>query len=339
MKKGIEMQFHWIFVLIAGAIILAFFFSVVQKQRAYAEERVAIRLSADVEAVFSGAIESKGTVQFLPTPQPGLSFSCTGTCECLFGIGQKSTSFREKIMFAPGLLKDDEIVTWALEWKQPFRVTNFLYLTNQKIKYYLVYKEGLSESNRLFSLLTKALPPEVNMEVLNDPAQLENVYPAGWQETKLVFVFIDPGDYMHVLPDEWADERISAVRLSPPHVEFWTQEEGTTQFVPQSSLLAGAPTWYAAMFSADKTMYDCGIEAAFTRLAHVGTVIKERTEAVSDALQPRCTYFTDRFDDLITAAEEVARGNAQALGNIGTYVEELDQQNKRMIQESCPEMY
>jgi len=41
-KRGIEMQFHWIFILIAGAIILAFFFSLVAKQKSLSEEKLSI---------------------------------------------------------------------------------------------------------------------------------------------------------------------------------------------------------------------------------------------------------------------------------------------------------
>ena len=94
-KKGFEMQFHWIFVLIAGAIILIFFFSLTQKQKSLSEERLAITLSTDIEAIFTGAIQAKGTAQLLRIPQPGIAFSCSEACECNFWIGRKATEFKE----------------------------------------------------------------------------------------------------------------------------------------------------------------------------------------------------------------------------------------------------
>ena len=39
-RKGFELQFNWIFVLIAGALILAFFFTIAQKQRNLSQQSV-----------------------------------------------------------------------------------------------------------------------------------------------------------------------------------------------------------------------------------------------------------------------------------------------------------
>jgi len=341
MKKAIEMQFHWIFVMIAGAIILGFFFTVVQKQRSYAEERISIRLSSDVEAVFSGAIESKGTIQFLPIPLGGISFYCSEVCECNFGIGKKVTGFRDKIMFAPDLLEDYEIVAWALEWKKPFRVANFLYMTNQNIKYYLVYDEDDPASNRLFKTINKALPEDLNLLVIS-PSEVENILPEGWHETKLVFLEVDPYGYTGLLDDEWSKESLSIIQLSPPQIVFFEKEEKTLDFTSRSSLLSGEPTYYAALFASDKTMYDCGMQAAFTRLANVGKVLHERTIAL-DAGSDRCIYFPEQVEDVVNAAKAavlgIASGDTFPITQLNSAVETLELQNRNMVKESCPEIF
>jgi len=342
MKKAIELQFHWIFVLIAGAIILGFFFTVVQKQRSYAEQRVSIRLSSDIEAVFSGAIESKGTVQFLPTPSGGINFFCSNACECTFGIGQKSTGFRDKIIFAPDFLDGFDIVAWALEWKQPFRVANFLYLTNQNIKYYLVYDENNAASKRLFSTMNKELPDEINLAIISDPSEIANLFPEGWQETRMAFLEINPYNYIDSLSEEWEKERLSMVHLSPPLVLFFEKEENALDFNSDTSLLAGEPTFYAAIFSSDKIMYDCNMESAFNRLANVGKVLSERTK-ILDERSERCIYFSEQVDSIVSIAQRAAPqmrlGNPAPVNELNSAVAELEQQNKQMIQESCPEIY
>ena len=133
-KKAIAMQFHWIFILVAGAIILAFFFSLVQKQRVLSQEKLSITLATDMEAVFSGAIESKGTAQPLVIPRTGIAFSCSQACECNFWIGNKATEFREKIIFAPDLIADQDAIAWADEFKMPFRISYNLQIPLQSFR-------------------------------------------------------------------------------------------------------------------------------------------------------------------------------------------------------------
>ena len=130
-KRGIEMQAHWIFILIAGAIILAFFFSIVAKQKSLSEQKISITLSSNIEAVFSGAIESKGTAQLLTVPKDGIAFACSEGCDCNFWIGDKATSFRDKIIFAPKIVIGQDATAWSNEWKLPFRVSNFLIFSRE----------------------------------------------------------------------------------------------------------------------------------------------------------------------------------------------------------------
>ncbi|MCX6708079.1 MAG: hypothetical protein NTW67_00315 [Candidatus Woesearchaeota archaeon] len=122
-KKGFELQFHWIFVIIAGALILAFFFSVANKQRNLSQEKLQLTLATDIENIFTGAIVSRGTAQKLPVPPQGIAFECTEGCECKFKIANAGKDFGDKSMFAPALLQGQDIVVWSLELKLPYRVT------------------------------------------------------------------------------------------------------------------------------------------------------------------------------------------------------------------------
>jgi hypothetical protein len=87
-KKGFELQFHWIFVLIAGALILSFFFMVANKQKNLSQDRLQLTLATEIENIFTGAIISRGTAQKMPTPPQGITFECTEGCECKYGIGR-----------------------------------------------------------------------------------------------------------------------------------------------------------------------------------------------------------------------------------------------------------
>ena len=56
MKKGqIQVTFNWIYITIAGAVILLFFFGIVVKQKAASEEKLSIEVVRILESILTGA--------------------------------------------------------------------------------------------------------------------------------------------------------------------------------------------------------------------------------------------------------------------------------------------
>jgi len=351
-KKGFEMQFHWIFILIAGAIILAFFFSLVQKQRDLSQEKLSITLATDMEAVFSGAIESKGTAQPLVIPRTGIAFSCSKACECNFYIGEKATEFRDKIIFAPGLISDQDAIAWAQEFKMPFRVTNFLYLTNPNIKYYLVYDSAVQDSAKLYRQMSSELPPGLNLAAIDGLSKLKGLRLEGFQETKLVFLGIpeDAEPALEGLDDSFRKEKVSAVSIEPSAkiVYFFEKPEKELEFEKYPSVFIGEPSIFAAMFASDKAMYECGMRAAFARAAHVAQVVYERAQNLQEIAQQQnrteCIYLLDDLEAIKESAKTLSTApqiyeKVQDANAIVSKTESLERENRNIILLSCPEIY
>jgi hypothetical protein len=343
-KKGFEMQVHWIFILIAGAVILAFFFSVATKQRSLSEQKLSITLSANIDAVFAGAVESKGTAQLLPLPAGGMEFSCSDVCDCNFIIGGKATSFKDKVIFAPSLLEDQDAVAWSNEWKLPFRITNFLYITNPNIKYYLVYIPG-TNSERMLDRIEKIVPPSISMEILTDPSDLSAIPQEGFQETK--FIFLDVPDTqvnLESLDKDFRKKDVSAVNIHQNTITFFEKEQNDLVFNSDSSPFVGEPLMFAAIFAADKQMYDCGLQSAFKKLNHVASVIYGRAKLIQQNLtvtKPECVYLLNDFQNLISISEQFSRGFdfTQGIGGLATAANNIEKENKNLILLSCPEIY
>ncbi|MEM4263653.1 MAG: hypothetical protein QW666_02035 [Candidatus Woesearchaeota archaeon] len=352
-KKGFEMQFHWVFILIAGAIILAFFFSLVQKQRALSEEKLSITLATDMEAVFSGAIESKGTAQPLVIPRTGIAFSCSQACECNFVIGKKATEFRDKILFAPSLLSGQNAVAWAQELKMPFRVANFLYLTNPNIKYYLVYEASNQDSLKLYRIISDALPQGLNLESIDSTGKVKGLKAGGFQETKFVFLDItsDVESVLVGLDRSFRKEKVSAVLVQPASklVSFFEKENSNSlEFSKSLSVFIGEPSIFAAIFSSDSQMYECGMRSAFSRLSHVAQIIYERAQKLQDEMQlqnrTECIYLLDSLESIKESSNQIVSApliyeKIQDVNNIVSQEEALERENRNIIQLSCPEIY
>ena len=350
-KKGFELQFHWIFVLVAGAVILAFFFSVVQKQRGISEDRLSISLSSDMDAVFSSAVESRGTSQFLPVPSAGISFSCSDVCDCNFWIGKKSTQFKDKIIFAPGFLNEGKAVAWSLDWKMPFRSANFLFLMSPSDKYFLVMDSSDSKSRSLFARLNQSLPRDVLLEVIS-PAEVSGILPS--RGLKYRFVFLDvPASSPFGLSSGFGSEDVSVVYVNSVEktVTFYSKDRRGLSFSSDSSLFLGDPGIFAAIFAEDKDMFECGMKKAFSRLGVVSEIIRLRASSLeSDMLASNrfdCVYSAPGMDYLADIS-----GNSLALADSSSFINDRDKfsaiiaavdgvesLNQNIVHQSCPWIY
>ncbi len=149
-RAQVESHFSWIFVIVAGAVILAFFFSVVQKQRDFSNQKLSISLVSDFEAIISSAAVAKGTTQLLPIYNQELDFSCGTICDCKMAVGDFSKQFRDKIIFAPQQISGRNMILWTLEWKSPplapFRIANFVYASDDSTRYWFVGDEPTIKS-------------------------------------------------------------------------------------------------------------------------------------------------------------------------------------------------
>jgi hypothetical protein len=353
-KKGIELQFNWIFILIAGALILAFFFSIVQKQRAISEEKLSITLSSQMDAVFSGAIESKGTGQPLATPRPGIAFYCSEVCDCFYKIGTKPTTLDDKILFAPSFIKDQDARALALEWKFPFRIANFLLLTNPKIKYYFVYENAHQPSLQLFQKIRKALKPEdINAEPVSSLSGIVGISPQGYQHTRFVFIGTSQPD-LGGLSSEFEQEDVSGVWIDEDarKVMFFEKSDpDALDFNQYQSLLSGDVTIFAAIYAADHWMYDCMMQQAFGRLNIISQVHSSRAKALQqemESLEEQRLECSGAYSSIIPELENVAQKagllarsfpDEDAFSSVIGAQSGLQQQNQNIILQSCPELY
>lgn len=356
-KRAIELQFNWIFILIAGAIILAFFFSVVEKQKALSETKLSVTLASQMDAVFSGAVENKGSTQPLVTPSPGIAFSCSDACNCIYKIGNTPTDLDDKLLFAPALIKGQRSIAWAIEWKYPFRIANFLMLTNPGIKYYIVYDSSNQLSAQLFQKINKALPTEINRETFSSPSSAYDVKPEGYAHTRFVFIGT-PEPNLRNLNYDFSTEDVSALWVDEDMGKLVFYEKTSPQeleFNQYPSLVAGESTLYGAIFAADHTMYNCVMMQAFERFSAVASVHAGRTKALKDEMESQgrveCSgIYAAIIPELETVAQKAGLLGSSfpggetpeesgALGIIIGSQSGLQLQNRNIIQQSCPELY
>ena len=144
-RRGIAVTFNWIFSIIVGVIILSFFIYFAVQHTDLFGKVTAKQVGWELDNVFSGFQTSlvETTLDFDKIVK--LEFKCSKPVSELdqeeqevFINGKPGTIFRDKLIFSPKEeLGNNKFLLWTYEWKVPYKVSNFIFLTTPGIKYEL----------------------------------------------------------------------------------------------------------------------------------------------------------------------------------------------------------
>lgn len=270
-KKGqMEVTFNWVYILIAGAVILLFFAGLVARQKVVSEERLSGEIVEVMGSILTGAGVSEKTKNFIDASglvDYTLYFQCLdGVSE--FGIKDRPARMQNSIdpIFAPSEIQSSRIVTWSLPYTMPFKVMDFLLIIPSNVKYYITGNNA-----------------EFVNEFLNSTEGIERSFISGLQqiepEENLQVKIIDtsgtviPSSSVPVQLQSFEDAEVSAVVFTGANQVDFYQKQGLSwqklNFKPLRIIsLPGErdAAKYAAVFAADDEMYWCNMGKAFNRL-------------------------------------------------------------------------
>lgn len=346
-RRGqIGTQFNWIFVLIAGALILAFFIMIINRQREVSEKKLATELLADLDMIITGQAVSPGSSKSLDLADLELSFTCEDYS--VFNVAKTSGN---SIIFSPSRMKGANMIAWTLEWDMPYRVANFIYLTIPEVKYYLI--DPAQSSGKDSYGIKSDFPDTVDIEAVSaTPDSFENA-----QRIRLVY-FAKPMSSELPLPStglkDFRDDDVSVLyienALGPEDfngkaVMHFYRKKG--DFIVEEGLFysMGKETVYAAMFSDSYEIYMCNMQKVLKKLVIVTAIYQKRVVDILNGLSPGspCSpYYVDSpFQSIIESVTDVdSQGNLRIhLGDLFSAVSYIQNLNDKTIFASCPEIY
>lgn len=318
MNKGFELQFHWVFVLIAGALILAFFANVALKQRGLSQQRFEFSSSSEIESIL--AVSNNGKSARNDLSNPGLKFACTDTCLCTMN----KRPLRDVVFALTG--DGDALSVWSRSFAVPYRAANMLFVTDSQVKYYFVG----DSSDPLFVELTRNIPVVLSDTGSTAVINYENKtfgsavdVKAEYETTRFVFVNRDPSRFM--LDTSFKDEVASAVKVDSNAITFY-QKESVGFFSVATFPRKDLSSVYAAIFSNDANMYECGMSRLTIKAELVVKVYKSRAQVLKEytsAGVSDCPVIYDRLVELLDEKNFV----------------ELEEQNRELSRNGCPELF
>jgi len=285
MKQGVfEIQFNWIFVLIAGGIILFFFLTIIGNQQKSSDEAINIDIVQRLDTILVSTEQSFQTYKELELVTTKLTFSCEeGDSELLMGSFSVPTS--SQVLFAPAVAKDRKFQLWTQVWDQPYRVMPFLYITTPHTRFVIVNdSDGYAEG------LYNALPANIT-KVLVDESDIGDYYTHDYDYSIAVFF-----DNSFNVPAGLApkDKRLPVINIRTNvswdqygMIDFFYVSNPTTPFdyTPMNSQpYLGKEMIYGALFTADPDLYSCTVKKALDRYKLVTALQESRADKLQLAV-------------------------------------------------------
>ncbi len=330
-KSQLSAQFAWIFVLIAGTIILIFFISLVYKQKAISEQKLSAKVLNQLETIITGAGLSPGTSKPIDTPELEINFVCDEDGYSDYSIKGLAKETPRSIIFAPDIIKGKKVLAWALSWDVPFRAANFLYLSDPNIKYVLINPP---------SAITRDLPEDFNIEI---SSAITGISTKGLHKLKLV-LFETQAPV--TITNPYPDVEVSAVNIALSTITFYTKntlaQEDSISYLDSSSL-------YGAVFSQDAVSYKCNMKKASKKLNLLSQIYASRQEELKIYFDTIPTpqlchllYHTDSNDALPSLVSHSAQCNENintCIDDIKFDLQQIEQEQNILIRKSCPLLY
>jgi hypothetical protein len=340
-RKGqLAIPLHWIYILIAGAVILVFFIVIVSKQKTISQDSLSITVIGKLEGIFTGASLSEQTVNIIDIPNLQLKFVCDETGYSEFKVGDVSSEITNQPFFAPSTLETSQLVTWALEFNMPIKVTNLLYIGSTSINYLVVYDPA---NPTLMNQIQNTIPEQFNFNYI--PISSLETFTSKTQYTKLIYT-TRPSATLPLSIRRLPDSHVTAVEIGPEAATFYSKQGATLVYDDAVAIIPTLneknPTWIAAIFSDSSVAYRCNMGKAFKRLSLLSPIYQQRTQRITDSYTPpdRCSLLAESqlFEELRIKAAGCIPYKDECT-QISSLALEINNQNTNMQNSNCPAIY
>ncbi len=338
-KAMTAFPFVLVFSLIAGAVILLFFFNIIQNQRHYSDLKLSNAIIKDIGGIITGAGSGAGEVT-VSLPKE-VFFSCDPAtcldmgCDSRLQIGSAEYSTSTEPVFSPHRLFGYQLIMKTLQWKQPYLISNFVLMTTDQVRY--VFVVDTSSNNLLWQQLKDLFPEKLNYQVIPpSPPGCSSVDDTFAYQTR--FVFIDQP--INTSCGQTFKNEVSYLNLSS---STFNVSNGTTTlpfFSPKFAL--------GAVFSHNLEFYNCTLQKSLRKYQLASQVHLEKAEDLvahynylsNQQLDPNhCLQRYQAIVDELSLRAQIERKNFTGASNYLTNHHTLETANQELSLLSCPVIY
>lgn len=162
-KKAFSSQlFNWIFVVVAGSLILLFFVRFAFQQTQIFGEKGSVELISSLEDQLEAFSISEKSSKLV-----SLGYNTDLEIDCERIVNENIPKRTNLIIFSPSKLSGKSISAWTRSWEFPYQISNVFYLTNENSRYLLVYDKDSFEKVSNFNFPSSFNLQKINLDNLN----------------------------------------------------------------------------------------------------------------------------------------------------------------------------
>jgi len=336
-KKGvIDVQFNWIFVMIAGFIIFLFIISIVFSQKRNADAQASIGTINQISTLLKSRQQTANVYSEITLPRTDLSFMCDPEADYTRGFTFKisnaeRTQLPTEIIFAPPSITTNKIMVWSQAFDLGFPVSVFSYITTADAAI-LIFNDSDN---------TNEYAKELYID-LDTASNITHKYIASTTEyssfaRRTIVCFNDKcpspnnNDYINISPG-------SSGIFEYGNVTF--HKKGQQASADKSLPYITKAGLYGAIFSASSNFYSCQMSRALKQFEIKRALVESRLKLMQDDLPEGTCKLTLE----VTVDSEIHPMNNPGFNwNNVTLLYgkslDLDRDNTDLTMNSCPKIY
>jgi hypothetical protein len=332
-KGVVDIQFNWIFVLIAGFVIFLFIISIALSQKHSAENQISIDTMNQITTLLKGKQQAPNVYSEISFSRTDVSFTCDPQFY-LFSYkiaNSQPNMLPVEIIFAPKLMNTNKLLVWSQSFNLGFPVGVFTYVTTPD-SIILIYNNSDTGdmANELFTDLN------TSTNITHKYITSVNDYSAFAHRTIVCFGSSCPTvntDYIKIVPGDAGLFDYGNVTF---HTKGYSQSQDNTYTQPYITK-AGL---YGAIFSNSYDFYRCQMTRALTQFEIKRELIQSRMILIQNDLPEstcRSTINETLESEIISMQNPVL--NSNNITNLYEQSNNLDIKNTYLSLYSCPKLY
>ncbi len=347
-KAALSIQFNWIFILIAGGMILFFFFGIISRQREASDESIDRAMLDYFENILSGTNVKIGTVENYTLGRSSLELSSD-----FYGFQRSQRDIRNKIVFGPNLVKGNRMIIYTDYWSLPYKIDYFVYITSNEVRYIFVEEDhNTAEIRRIIAIM----PDFVNIETIRD-FRLSGISDNNHYKVKFIFV----NSNLNIQNLDFSQSGIvrrdfSAVNVIVSsgididnfgQVQFYKKERTTLREEGTRMPFLKKETLRGAIFAEDSEFYSKSLQKALNKLDMMSEIYRHNALELEGYAQGNVllrsygclTIYGEILDSIGKIIQNNKELNLHNFENLYNENKKIEDSNKRLMLASCPILF
>lgn len=338
-KAQIEISFNWVFVLIAGAVILFFFVRLIGSEMEFTETATHAKAVSTINAVLTSLQQRPDSVAIEDRINYEINFFCEeGTHR--YGIERSSSTLPHQLVFSPSFIGDSRPVAWVKSFNAPFPIGSMVYLTDEKTKYFFVESAVEYGGRLLMDYFYDLIPGNITKQKI-DQAQLLQLDDEGFNNYIIIIAGVVDLDNFEFSDRALASKIGGAVKIDPSNKEVvFYEHEGPQLYELKKEKYLFEESIIGAIISGDPELYSCVMDKAFEQIRITSEINLERVKKIQNAYPEghscRTHYALITQGPIEQLSQHAKQRNYEGVRDEASAVASL---NNRIIQTNCVTLY